>query len=330
MRTGPDQNELATPLRFGLLGASPLAAHYIVGPAKQIPGVVVTAVAARKSVRAEAFAAELEIPVVCGSYDEVIASEDVDAVYVPLPASAHYEWCERALLNGKHVLCEKPLAMSAAEAERLVAIAGRCNRCLIEGFHYRHHPLISRALEVIGSGEIGVLEAVEAVVASSAKVSATLWEPALGGGAMRHNGCYAIHVLRALIGGEPSVLGAEATWRGGVDAAVAADLLFPGNVGGTVHASMIKAEGFEVSVTARGALGSLRIDNFFGVGPLYVQTAAGRRREDVEPEVPTSLYQLEAFVASAQRGAANVTSDGDIVANAFAIESILVAAGDGI
>ena len=317
----------SSPLRFGLLGASRLGVHYIIDPAKEIPVATVTAAAARDRVRAERFAAEYQIPVACDSYEALLARDDVDAVYVPLPVSAHYEWCERALLAGKHVLCEKPLTMNAAQAEQLVGLADTRNRLLVEGFHYRHHPLILRALEVIASGELGAVEFVEAVVESTPNASASLWDPALGGGATRHNGCYAIHALRTITGAEPEVLGANVAWRDGVDAAITAHLSFPGNVSGTFHASMIRAEGFDVSLHVRGAMGNIRIDNFFGVGPLHIQTTEGDRRcELIHPNKPTSLYQLPAFVDSAQNGMPNATAGADIVANALAIDSTLAAA----
>lgn len=319
-----------SPLRFGLLGASQLGVHYVVEPAKEIPEVVVTAIAARDRSRAETVAAAHQISVVCDSYEALLGRDDVDAVYVPLPASAHYEWCERALLSGKHVLCEKPLAMNVGEAEKLVALADSRSRRLVEGFHYRHHPLILRALEVIAGGELGAVEFVEAVVESTPSPSPSLWEPALGGGAMRHNGCYAIHALRTIRGAEPEVVGANATWRGGVDASITAELSFPGDVGATVHASMIRTEGSEVSLSVRGAIGSMRIDNFFGVGPMYVRTAEGDRRELIHPNTPTSLYQLQAFVDCVQKGVPNVTAGADIVANALAIDSALAIAGRAV
>ena len=216
--------------------------------------------------------------------------------------------------------------MNAAEAARLVGLAESGNLRLVEGFHYRHHPLMLRAIDVVASGELGTLEFVEAVVESTSAPSPSLWQLACGG-AMRHNGCYAIHALRTLTGAEPEALAAEASWRDGIDAAIGADLSFPANVSGSLRASMIREEGFDVSLRVRGSAGEMRIDYFFGLGPLHIELADGsRRRELIDPDTPTSLYQLRAFADSVQKGAANVTSGADIVANSAAVDATLAAA----
>ena len=115
------------------------------------------AVASRDPGRAAAYARAHDIPLSLGSYEELLARDDVDAVYVPLPNSLHVDWSVRALQAGKHVLCEKPLTPDPVEAEHAVDAAARAGRVLMEGFMYRHNPQTVRLADVVRSGAIGRL-----------------------------------------------------------------------------------------------------------------------------------------------------------------------------
>src|SRR5215469_3185924 len=125
------------PVRFGILGAARIAPKALIEPANQLDSIEVLAVSARDPVRASAFAAAHGIPRVLSSYDELIAASDIDAVYIPLPNSLHCEWTLRALRAGKHVLCEKPIASNAAEAQQMADVARATGLVLAEAFHYR-------------------------------------------------------------------------------------------------------------------------------------------------------------------------------------------------
>src|SRR6187200_2657779 len=128
-------------IRIGILGAARIAPRGIITPANALLGAEVVAIGARNLERAQDFAAEHSIPMAFGSYAELIARDDVDLVYIPLPPSAHLEWCTAALANGKHVLVEKPFANNAEDAAQMLAAAQASGRHLIEAFHYRFHPL---------------------------------------------------------------------------------------------------------------------------------------------------------------------------------------------
>src|SRR5689334_5565406 len=116
---------MADQVRIGILGAARIAPSAIMRPARKLPQVTVSAIAARSPQRAKAFADKHHIPRVFASYDELIADPDLDAVYIPLPNGLHCDWTLKALAAGKHVLCEKPFAANAAEAEQMVAAAER-------------------------------------------------------------------------------------------------------------------------------------------------------------------------------------------------------------
>src|SRR5512143_3841429 len=150
-----------TPLRIGILGAARIAPMALVRPARQVPEAAILAVAARDPVRAQKFAHTHGIARVHPSYDALLADPEIDAVYNPLPNSLHCEWTIRALEAGKHVLCEKPLASNAAEAERMAAVAQQTGRVLVEAFHWRYHPLAARMRAILDSGELGTLRHIE-------------------------------------------------------------------------------------------------------------------------------------------------------------------------
>jgi xylose dehydrogenase (NAD/NADP) len=172
----------------------------------------------------------------------------VDAVYIPLVNSLHHEWTLRALSAGKHVLCEKPLAMNAAEAEDMAAAAKRIGLCLMEAFMYRFHP---RTRAFIDSARNALY--VQARFGFTLRKPADYrMQPSLGGGALLDVGCYTVNVARWILG-EPSRVSAHSRLQGGVDMTTSALLEFPGERTAAVWVSFESAEGQEVTaVTTEG------------------------------------------------------------------------------
>ena len=174
-----------TKLRFGILGAARIAPKALVAPVRQSERACLTAVAARDRERARHFAQEHGIPGCDGSYEALLRREDVNAVYIALPASLHAPWTLAALEANKHVLCEKPFAGNAGDATRMVAAAGEHNRVLMEAMHYRFHPLAERIRAILASGEIGQVIHVDAVFDAPIRDTSDIRHTfALGGGAM--------------------------------------------------------------------------------------------------------------------------------------------------
>ena len=136
-------------LRIGTLGAARITPAALLRPARQVPGVTVTAVAARDQQRARRFADKHRIRMVHPSYQALIEDPAVDAIYNPLPNSLHAQWTLRAIEAGKHVLCEKPFTANAAEAATVAAAAKASGLVVMEAFHYRYHPLARRMQEVV-------------------------------------------------------------------------------------------------------------------------------------------------------------------------------------
>ena len=321
-----------TPLRIGVLGAARIVPAALVKPAREVDGVEVSAIAARDHVRATTFAAKHRIPKVHASYDELVADPEIDAVYIPLPNGLHAAWTLAALEQGKHVLCEKPFAANAEEAQRVAdAAATHPELVVMEAFHWRYHPLAQRMVDIVRSGELGDVRHVEAALCFPLpKASDIRWQPDLAGGALMDTGCYAVHWARTAVGEEPDVTAANVLQRGpGIDRFAKVQLGFPGGATGTVTSSMLSASVLRMSLRVEGSQGRLSILN--PIAPQYghrltVRTAAGRRREKVAGEA-TYTHQLRAFLAAVRDGAPTLTPPEESVANMRVLDAAYRAAG---
>ncbi|UAK23482.1 Gfo/Idh/MocA family protein [Sphingomonas nostoxanthinifaciens] len=217
----------AAPLRLGILSTANIARHFAAGVAGS-DKVSLVAVASRDRDRAGQFAEANGIVRVVDSYDALLADPEIEAIYNPLPNSLHAEWSIRALEAGKHVLCEKPIALDADEARTMYDAARRAGRHLVEAFPYRAQPLTHALAGIVGSGEIGRPRTIHAAfgfpVANAANIRL---DPALGGGAMLDAGTYAVSLVRMLAGAMPVRVTASAVLsERGVDLTTTASLDF--------------------------------------------------------------------------------------------------------
>ncbi len=318
-------------LRIGVLGAARIAPAALVKPASSNSSVSVTAVAARSLDRAQAFASRYRIPAAYGSYEELLADPDIDAVYNPLPNGLHGKWTRAALAAGKHVLCEKPFTANAAEAREIAALAAASDRVVMEAFHYRYHPLALRVEEIVASGELGTLERVEtALCFPLPKFSDIRYDYDLAGGATMDAGCYAVHMARVFGGETPSVVSASARLRSPrVDRAMTAELKYPSGHTGRVTCSMWSSSVLRISASVTGSRGSVRVFNPLMPQVYHRFTAKidGVRRTEKFPRRATYEYQLDAFAAAALKGAPVKTSAADAVETMTVIDEIYRAAG---
>jgi D-xylose 1-dehydrogenase (NADP+, D-xylono-1,5-lactone-forming) len=212
-------------MRLGLLSTAGINRKLVAG-ARASGRVDVVAVASRGIVRARAQADELGLARAHASYEELLADEDVDAVYVPLPNSLHIEWSVRALLAGKHVLCEKPLSRHPADVEHAFDAADAAGRVLMEGFMWRHTPQAAKLRELVA--QLGVVRIVRAQFSFPAREQGDIrLSPELEGGALMDVGCYCVSAARFVCGGEPEAVTAHAVGRE-VDLAFAGAMRFPG------------------------------------------------------------------------------------------------------
>src|SRR6266508_746634 len=181
----------SSPIRIGILGAAAIVPTALTNPARRVHDAQILAIAARDPKRAYVLAKKHGIPRVHQTYAALLADQDIDAIYNPLPNSLHAEWTIRALKAGKHVLCEKPFASNAQEAEEMATVARETGLVLSEAFAYRYHPLTTRVKEIISSGELGKIKHIEAqfcfLLPSPNNIR---FRYELAGGALMDCGCY--------------------------------------------------------------------------------------------------------------------------------------------
>ena len=196
---------MSEPLRFGVLGCASIAVRKMIPAIARSQRCEVVAIASRDAGRASAAATDLGIARHHGSYDELLADPDVEAVYIPLPNHLHAAWTLRAAEAGKHVLCEKPLALDTTEAAGIIEGCRRAGVVLMEAFMYRVHPLWTRTHELVSAGAIGELRAIQAFFSYRNLDPENIRNIAkYGGGALMDIGCYPINVARWLFADEPS------------------------------------------------------------------------------------------------------------------------------
>jgi predicted dehydrogenase len=192
-------------VRWGILSTSRFAQTKILPALRRCEHVELAAIASRDLARARAVAADVGIPKAYGSYDELLADPDVDLVYNPLPNHLHVPWSIRALDAGKHVLCEKPIAMTAAQAQMLLDASRRHPRQkIMEAFMYRLHPQWRRAVRIVRDGGVGEPLVVQSLFSYFNDDPNNVRNQAdIGGGALMDIGCYAISLARHVFGAEP-------------------------------------------------------------------------------------------------------------------------------
>lgn len=192
-------------LRWGILSTASIAREKVIPGIQRADRCRVVAIASRDGDRAREAAVASGIPRAHDSYEALLADREVDAVYIPLPNHLHAEWAIAAARAGKHVLCEKPLAMTAADAERMIAVAEAEGVQLMEAFMYRLHPSWVAVRDLVASGRIGRLVAVQSWFSYFNDDPANIRNiRAYGGGALFDVGCYSVNLSRMLFGGEPT------------------------------------------------------------------------------------------------------------------------------
>jgi len=193
-------------VHWGVLSTAAIGTEQVLPAMQQGDYGVITAIASRGLDKAQAAAARLGIPKAYGSYEALLADPEIDAIYNPLPNHLHVAWSIKALEAGKHVLCEKPIALSSAEAQKLVdAAQAHPHLKVMEAFMYRHHPQWQRARQLVLDGSIGELRTIQSFFSYYLDDPSNIRNrPETGGGGLMDIGCYNISLSRFLFGGEPA------------------------------------------------------------------------------------------------------------------------------
>jgi predicted dehydrogenase len=326
-------------LRIGILGAAKIARLFVeqVRPSRK---VTMRAVASRDARRARAFADELGIGVVHASYEALLADPEIDAVYNPLPNNLHAEWSIRAVEAGKHVLCEKPLAMSGNEARTMFEAARRKGVHLVEGYPYRAQPQTLKLRELLAAGTIGRLQTVQAGFGIKLDDPANIrWDRALGGGALMDTGSYPVSLVRMIAGERPTRVYATARWsESDVDRTLAGTLEFASGLLAQISTSMATARHRRCLIA--GDAGTLSTTYFNDTGPekpplvdVVVGTNWGAKHETIETaSIDGFLAEADAFADLVAQGMAYWTgaTPEESIDIAFTLEALAASARKGI
>ena len=323
---------LADTLRWGLLGTAHINRRLI--PAMRAARrSSVAAVASRDGARAASYAAEWNIPVAHGGYDVLLRDPSVDAIYIPLPNALHVEWTLRALDAGKHVLCEKPLAASAEDVDRVDAVSRARQRVAAEAFMFRHEPMMARILELIAANGVGEIKTIAAgfTFAQSRDHDVRL-DKTLGGGSLWDLGCYAVDIAR-LVAGAPAVeaFGYANDGPSGVDETFTGLLRFATGVVATIQSGFRTP--YRMWLDVGGTDGTLRCTSPFRPGPRdEIEWTRGGETRRVAVEGSTLLFvrMVEDFVAAALDGGTPAVSLADSRANAAALAALARSAATGL
>ena len=308
-------------VKWGILSTADINRKVIPG-AQASKKVDLVAVASREQARAEAYAREWEIPRAYGSYEELLADTEVEAVYISLPNTLHAEWSIKALEAGKHVLCEKPFTRHPEEVEAAFDAADRNDRLLSEAFMYRHNPQTAKLVELVRDGAIGELWLIRSAFSYGLYDHENIrLRTDVEGGALMDVGCYNVSGSR-LLGGEPERVWGEA-WYGpsGTDWIFTGTLRFPDDVLATFDCATALAERDELE--AIGSEGSLVLDD-----PWHCKMPIIELRRDGQVELlelePEDSYRLELEnVSDAIRGEAELLlGREDAVGQARALEAL--------
>ena len=321
-------------VRWGVLSTANIGMNKVTPAIQGAENCEVVAIASRDRARAAASAEELGISTAYDSYESLLSADDIDAVYIPLPNDLHAEWTMKAAAAGKHILCEKPLALSAQQATEMARACEEAGVKLAEAFMYRHHPTWVEAVRLVRSGAIGELQAVQSWFSYYNDDPENIRNrPEHGGGAIMDIGSYNINASRMLFDAEP--VRVEAVVRRdpdmGIDIVSSAMLEFPGGGQATFTATIRGEDDQRVHIV--GSAGRIDIEIPFNIPPdqeTRIRVSAGGD-PPVSPATETLVFPAEdQYTIQARLFAEAVLNDtpvqvpvSDAIANMTVIEAIL-------
>lgn len=326
-----------TPVRWGILGTAGIAQKAMLPALQAAKGCALAAIASRDLGRAEAMAARFGIARAYGSYEDVLADPEIDAVYNPLPNHLHVPLTLQALAAGKHVLCEKPLALTLREAEQVCAASVKAGRIVAQAFMTRHHPQWQRAKALIAEGRIGRVMGVQALFSYCNTDPANVRnQAAIGGGGLFDIGCYAIDAARFFFGAEPEAVACTMQRDPvfGTDRLTTGAARFAG--GGQLGFMVSTQAALAQQLTILGSAGVLSFEAAYNCPPdhganLVLDTGAGLLGEgrQIIPLPACNQYQAQAEAFARAIIAAKPLPTQDILGNAAALEAMVRSAASG-
>jgi predicted dehydrogenase len=320
-------------IRWGIIGCAGIAKRAVIPGIQQSETGEVSAIASRGLEKAKQTAEELNIPTAYGSYEELLADPNIDGVYIPLPNHLHKEWAIRAAEAGKHVLCEKPLAINASEAEEMVEACEKAGVVFAEAFMYRYHPRYTMIQDIIKSGEIGELRGIHGnfTFNNSKDMGNVRYKQEWGGGSLYDVGVYPISVARMLLDQEPQAATVHALFseeHDNVDMMASGILEFDKGVALTFDCGMWAA--FRNNLEILGTEGRIEVPSAFVVNQdetdnIYVVTNDGRREVEV-PRLNQYALQADALGRSIRTGEPLPFPATDAINNMKVLDACLTSA----
>ncbi len=313
-------------LRWGVLGCAGIAKRSVIPGIQGSQTGEVAAIASRDVAKAQETAEQLNIPVAYGSYEELLNDTSIDAVYIPLPNHLHMEWTLRAAEAGKHVLCEKPIALNASEAARMVEACASAGVHLAEAFMYRHHPRYEVIKNIIASGEIGEVRGLHGTFTfnNAGDSNNVRYRKEWGGGSIYDVGCYPISAARLLLGEEPeavSVHGLLSPEHDGVDMMASGMLEFSGGVALTFDCGMWAD--FRNTLEVLGTEGRIEVPTAFIQSPNFFVITKEGKREVEQPALNAYSLQADDFAAAVWKEREPRFDPSDAIANMKVIDACL-------
>jgi predicted dehydrogenase len=316
-------------IKWGILGAAWIANERVIPAIHKANNAELIAVASRSQDKADRLAESHGIPRAYGSYEALLEDQDIDAVYIPLPNHLHKAWSIKAAQAGKHVLCEKPSALNAKEAEEMVAACEAQHVYFMEAFAFRCHPKWQEIKTMLDTGTIGTVRNVSARYSFQVlKEDDIRLKPEMGGGALYDIGSYCINGIRLIMGDEPEAFAAipMMTADGAVDQAMSVAMKFPRGRLAAIDCTIVGHYNQSIEIT--GTEGILRI-KFPFQHPEVTLIRNGKEISSVfEYQTNTYVAQIEHFSDCILLGQPSALYPaGETVANMRAIDEIYKAAG---
>ena len=252
-------------LRWGFLSTAKIS-HALISPLRVSKRNQLVAIASRSDEKAKAYAKKWEIPRAYGSYEALLADPEIDVIYNSLPNHLHADWAIKALKAGKHVLCEKPLGLTASDVDKMFATAKESGRVLTEAFMYRHHPQTLKVKEIVESGVLGKLRFLRGSFTFTLNREGNYrFSKDMGGGSIWDVGCYPISYTRMLLGTSPvEVFGWQVSGQEGIDQSFVGQMRFPEGILAQFDSGFQSP--FRTEMEIIGSLGTLFIPNPFRPG----------------------------------------------------------------
>jgi len=329
---------MSNKVRWGVLGVAGIATKKVIPAMKKGSRSEIVAIASREFSRARFAAAQLDIPNAYGSYEELLADPSVEAIYNPLPNHLHVPWSIKAARAGKHVLCEKPISLTAKEAAELIQVRDETGVKMGEAFMVRTHPQWLRAREIVRSGDLGELRVITSTFSYFNRDARNIRNiPEFGGGGVMDIGCYPITMSRFLFGREPARVAAlvEIDSDLGTDRLSSALLDFaPGHAVFTCSTQLVPFQRMQIL----GAQNRMEIEIPYNIPPdrpsrIFidngVELAGHSARIEEFPAADQYTIQGDAFSQAIQDNSEVPVPLGDALANMKVIEAVLRAGANG-